>query len=123
MCYFAFHALTAKPEDPVVTTHHGHAQEIARTIQLDQCDAVVTVSGDGLIHEVLNGFAEHTESIKALGVPVAPVPTGSGNALSLNLLGIEVLYFSLSFTCTSMNVITQDGFDVVVAALNAIKGL
>ncbi|KAF8905782.1 ATP-NAD kinase-like domain-containing protein [Gymnopilus junonius] len=78
--------------------------EVARTLPIDQYDAVVTVSGDGLIHEVLNGFAEHPESIKALKIPIAPVPTGSGNALSLNLLGIE------------------DGFDVVVAALNAIKG-
>ena len=72
------------------TTHQGHAQEIARTLTLDDYDAVVTVSGDGLIHEVLNGFAGHPESKRALGIPIAPIPTGSGNALSLNLLGIEV---------------------------------
>lgn len=50
----------------------------------------MTVSGDGLIHEVLNGFAEHADPLKAFSIPVAPVPTGSGNGLSLNILGAEV---------------------------------
>ena len=58
-------------------------------------DAVITVSGDGLVHEVLNGFAQHAESTKAFAIPVAPIPTGSGNGLSLNLLGIEVHIISL----------------------------
>jgi sphingosine kinase len=53
-------------------------------------DAVVTLSGDGLIHEVLNGFAHHRQPTKAFAVPVVPCPCGSGNALSLNLLGIKV---------------------------------
>ncbi|KDR81645.1 hypothetical protein GALMADRAFT_239721 [Galerina marginata CBS 339.88] len=89
--------------DVLYTTHQGQAQEIAKKLPLD-FDAVITVSGDGLIHEILNGFAEHAEPSKALATPIAPIPTGSGNGLSLNLLGIK------------------DGFDVVVAALNAIKG-
>lgn len=71
------------------TTHSGHAQEIAKDLTLD-FDAVITVSGDGLVHEVLNGFAQHAESTKAFSIPVAPIPTGTGNGLSLNLLGIEV---------------------------------
>ncbi|KAF8798056.1 hypothetical protein BYT27DRAFT_6917060 [Phlegmacium glaucopus] len=87
----------------IYTTRTGHAQEIAKELTLD-FDAVITVSGDGLVHEVLNGFAQHADSTKAFAIPVAPIPTGSGNGLSLNLLGIE------------------DGFDVVAAALNAIKG-
>lgn len=56
---------------------------------------MVTVSGDGLIHEVLNGFAEHADPLKAFSIPVAPIPTGSGNGLSLNLLGAEVSTFHL----------------------------
>lgn len=51
---------------------------------------MVTVSGDGLVHEVLNGFAEHADPLRALSIPVAPIPTGSGNGLSLNILGAEV---------------------------------
>ncbi|KAL1742640.1 ATP-NAD kinase-like domain-containing protein [Schizophyllum fasciatum] len=89
--------------DLTITTHNGHAYEIAKTLALDY-DAVVTVSGDGLVHEVLNGFAAHEQPTKALSIPIAPIPTGSGNGTSLNLLGIA------------------DGFDVVAAALNAIRG-
>lgn len=73
----------------VDTTHHGHAHDIAKDLATNY-DAVVAVSGDGLVHEVLNGFAEHADPIKAFSIPVAPIPTGSGNGLSLNLLGEKV---------------------------------
>lgn len=103
------------------TTRTGHAQEITKEIALD-FDAVITVSGDGLVHEVLNGFAQHAESTKAFAIPVAPIPTGSGNGLSLNILGIEVVLSSASLTNIFDGIFFQDGFDVVAATLNAIKG-
>ncbi|KAJ4469370.1 ATP-NAD kinase-like domain-containing protein [Lentinula edodes] len=90
--------------DIVYTKKTGDAYEIAKSLPLDEFDALLSVSGDGLIHEVLNGFANHAYPRKAFQTPVAPIPTGSGNGLSLNILGIE------------------DGFDVVAASLNAIKG-
>jgi len=71
------------------TTHGKHATEIARDFSLDY-DALVTVSGDGLIHEVMNGLAQHARSKEAFSIPIAPVPTGTGNGTSLNLLGMEV---------------------------------
>lgn len=74
----------------LVTTHHKHAWEIARDLPLGKYDVVATVSGDGIIHEILNGFAEHKEPIRALRTPLCPIPGGSGNAISLNLLGLEV---------------------------------
>ena len=78
------------------TTKHGHAFDIAKALDVNY-DAIVTVSGDGLIHEVMNGFAHHKDPRRAFAIPIAPIPTGSGNALSLNLLGSEVLTtFSLS---------------------------
>ncbi|PFH54314.1 hypothetical protein AMATHDRAFT_44835 [Amanita thiersii Skay4041] len=86
------------------TKHNGHAHEIAKDIHVDDYDVLVTVSGDGLIHEVMNGFANHADPQKAFSLPIAPIPTGSGNGLSVNLLG------------------RRDGFDVVAAALNVIKG-
>ncbi|KAL0570248.1 sphinganine kinase lcb4 [Marasmius crinis-equi] len=90
--------------DIIHTTHSGHGFEIASKLDIQSFDALLTVSGDGLVHEVLNGFAKHAEPGRALQMPIAPVPTGSGNALSINVLGIK------------------DGFDVVAAAINAIKG-
>lgn len=81
-----------------VTTHFQHAIEIAKSLPLDKFDAVVAVGGDGMIYEVLNGFAQHPDPLRALKMPVAPVPTGSGNGLSLNLLGLEVRDSSM-FLC------------------------
>ncbi|GAB1517206.1 sphinganine kinase lcb4 [Rhizoctonia solani] len=69
--------------DAVVTTHSKHAVELARECDLD-FDALLTVSGDGLVFEVLNGFRERPDGAKAFALP--------------------------------------DGFDVALAALNAIKG-
>lgn len=89
--------------DVTYTTHARHGYEIAKDLAL-QYDAIVTLSGDGLIHEVINGFAHHSDPPNAFSIPIVPVPLGSGNALSLNLLGIN------------------DGFDVSAAALNVLKG-
>jgi sphingosine kinase len=72
------------------TTHGGHAKEIGRNLPLEY-DAVASVSGDGLIHELLNGFKDHNDPVRAFSIPLAPIPAGSGNALSLNLLGLEVV--------------------------------
>ena len=80
-----------------------HAKDIAKDMDLSY-DAVVCVSGDGAIHEVLNGFLAHNTPMKALQTPLCPVPAGSGNSLSLCLLGLK------------------DGFDISMATLNAIKG-
>lgn len=89
--------------DVTYTTHGGHAIEIAREMKLGY-DALVVVSGDGLIHEVLNGIDQHEHRDQAFCIPIAPIPTGSGNGMSLNLLGL------------------QDGLDVCAAALNVLKG-
>ncbi|KAI9509619.1 ATP-NAD kinase-like domain-containing protein [Russula earlei] len=88
----------------VSTEYHGHASKVASEIALDDFDAVVTVSGDGTLHELINGFSKHKHPMKAFRMPIAPIPAGSGNATSLNLLG------------------TKDGLDVASATLNAVKG-
>lgn len=74
------------------TTHSKHAVEIAKELPL-KYDAMVVVSGDGLIHEIMNGFAEHADYAQAFDVPLVPVPAGSGNATSLNILGRKVSMF------------------------------
>ena len=57
---------------------------------MDEIDALVLLSGDGLLHEVYNGFAYHEDPMKAFAIPVAPIPTGSGNGMAINLLGLQV---------------------------------
>ncbi|CAK5265779.1 unnamed protein product [Mycena citricolor] len=63
-----------------------NATRIAHDVGLDAYDALVPISGDGII-------------------PIATIPAGSGNALSVNILGPERV------------------LDVSYAAMNAIKGL
>ena len=53
-------------------------------------DAIVVLSGDGLIHEILNGLAEHENPRAAFAIPFAPVPTGSGNGCCISLMGLKV---------------------------------
>ncbi|KAH6918534.1 ATP-NAD kinase-like domain-containing protein [Coprinopsis sp. MPI-PUGE-AT-0042] len=87
----------------IQTERQGHAFDVTKALDLVY-DVIVTVSGDGLVHEVMNGLGHHEQPIKALSIPVAPIPAGSGNGLSLNLLGLE------------------RGFCAATAALNIVKG-
>jgi len=89
--------------DISLTERRGHAAEIAKALPLEY-DAIVTVSGDGLQHEIINGFAEREDARQALQTPIAPIPTGSGNGFSISLLGLE------------------EGLDPAAAALNILKG-
>ncbi|BGP48402.1 sphinganine kinase lcb4 [Rhodotorula kratochvilovae] len=54
-------------------------------------DALVALSGDGIVHELLNGLASQPGSgARALReTPVVHVPCGSGNALATSLYGPE----------------------------------
>ncbi|KAK6908188.1 hypothetical protein I203_102189 [Kwoniella mangroviensis CBS 8507] len=85
------------------TTHRLHAEEITNSIELDY-DVIATASGDGLVYEVLNGLASRSDAKKALKIPIAPIPTGSANAVCTNLFGVK------------------DTFNIPLATLNIIKG-
>lgn len=67
-------------------------------------DAVITVSGDGTPYEVINGFAKRLDARTAFEkVAVVPIPAGSGNAFSLNLLGLVVRMVSFGTFVTILN--------------------
>ncbi|WWD04871.1 hypothetical protein V865_002942 [Kwoniella europaea PYCC6329] len=85
------------------TTHRLHAEEITNSIELDY-DVIATASGDGLVYEVLNGLASRSDAKKALKIPIAPIPTGSANAVCTNLFGVK------------------DTFNIPLATLNILKG-
>ncbi|TIA72521.1 hypothetical protein E3P92_02180 [Wallemia ichthyophaga] len=89
--------------DMQVLEYKRHAFDIAKALELEY-DAVVCVSGDGILHEVLNGFLHHQTPSEAFKMPLCPVPGGSGNGISVCVLGAE------------------DGLDLSIAALNAAKG-
>ncbi|EPQ30626.1 uncharacterized protein PFL1_02150 [Pseudozyma flocculosa PF-1] len=90
--------------DVTFTQYRLHGVEVARDLDVDSYDAMAVMSGDGLIHEVLNGLAKRSDAKRALRLPLAPIPAGSGNASAINLLGVE------------------QGFSLALACLNIIKG-
>ncbi|KAG0660503.1 sphinganine kinase lcb4 [Rhodotorula mucilaginosa] len=69
-----------------------NASAIASKHPSDTYDALVAFSGDGIVHELLNGLANHRsgKGRKVLKeTPIVHVPCGSGNALATSLLGPE----------------------------------
>ena len=90
--------------DLTCTAYRNHGLDIAYELDVESYDVLATMSGDGLIHEVLNGLAIRTDAARALRLPIAPIPAGSGNAMAINLMGV------------------QNGFSLALACLNIIKG-
>ncbi|ORX90341.1 hypothetical protein K493DRAFT_318044 [Basidiobolus meristosporus CBS 931.73] len=62
-----------------------HAKEIAETYDYKQYDAAATISGDGLLHEFLNGVLARDDWKEARTTPIGIIPAGSGNALAMSV--------------------------------------
>eukprot|EP01127_Copromyxa_protea_P022533 TRINITY_DN8113_c0_g1_i1.p1 TRINITY_DN8113_c0_g1~~TRINITY_DN8113_c0_g1_i1.p1 ORF type:complete len:366 (+),score=63.90 TRINITY_DN8113_c0_g1_i1:57-1100(+) len=70
----------------MITKYPKHASEIARTTDLCSFSGIVSVGGDGLVHEIVNGLVNHVDlKEKALEIPIGIIPAGSGNALANSL--------------------------------------
>ena len=65
------------------TLYHEHATEIVKHLDLNNCDAIVSVGGDGTMYEVLNGIIKNKscKKLPAFGV----IPVGTGNSFSQDL--------------------------------------
>ncbi|XP_040046564.2 sphingosine kinase 1-like [Gasterosteus aculeatus] len=75
----------AVPYTLVITEHQNHARELARKADLSQWDALVIMSGDGLLFEVINGLMEREDWQEAIRTPLGILPGGSGNALAASV--------------------------------------
>lgn len=53
--------------------------------ELGRWDALAVMSGDGLMHEVVNGLMERPDWESAIQKPLCSLPGGSGNALAASL--------------------------------------
>lgn len=72
------------------TMYRGHAVEVAEKLDIEAFDVIACASGDGLPHEVFNGLARRRDAKRALRkIAVCQMPCGSGNAMSLNMLGTD----------------------------------
>jgi YegS/Rv2252/BmrU family lipid kinase len=72
----------------VLTEYPGHAKDIASEAVRTGSDLVISVGGDGTVHEILNGIA-------GKGCALGIIPSGSGNDLARTLgidLDVETAY-------------------------------
>lgn len=61
----------------VVTEYGGHAKEIVEKLNVDEFDAIVVFSGDGLFHEAINGFCKRPDAMMVLRkCPLGTLPGG-----------------------------------------------
>jgi diacylglycerol kinase family enzyme len=54
-------------------------------VDLDEIDSLVVVSGDGVLHEVINGLLSRPDWDRARKTSIGIVPAGSGNAIAASL--------------------------------------
>ncbi|XP_067115793.1 sphingosine kinase 1 [Osmerus mordax] len=73
------------PHTLVITERQNHARELVREADLSQWDALVIMSGDGLLFEVVNGLMEREDWREAIQIPLGILPGGSGNALAASI--------------------------------------
>lgn len=76
----------------IETTHRFHALELARDTPniYDKYDGIVCCSGDGIPHEVLNGFRARTDGMGETclrKLPICQLPCGSGNSMAVSVNG------------------------------------
>nr|AQY14776.1 sphingosine kinase 1 [Exaiptasia diaphana] len=88
-----------------VTEYAGHAEKIALELNIEEWDGLVICSGDGLVHELVNGLMKRPDWKRAMTLPMGVIPTGSGNAL-----------------CYSALYASGEPFDLTAAVFAVIRG-
>lgn len=70
------------------TKYHGHGRDIVKDLDILKYDIICCCSGDGIPHEVINGFNQRPDKVEAFNkIAITQLPCGSGNALSLSTHG------------------------------------
>ena len=65
------------------TTHGGHGMELGRQARASDIDVVITLGGDGIVNEVINGLLAN--GANPAGPMLATVPGGSANVFARSL--------------------------------------
>jgi sphingosine kinase len=77
--------------DVIVTTHSRHAEELIQEQRADDrdisnYDGIVALGGDGIVHEIMQGIKNRTDSKELLDkLKLGIVPCGSANGLAKSL--------------------------------------
>lgn len=66
----------------LLTEYSNFARDYIQTIDLNEYRGIIVVSGDGLIHEVINGLLLRPDWQNAIKMPLGHIPAGSANGLA-----------------------------------------
>ncbi|CAG8455818.1 9277_t:CDS:10 [Paraglomus brasilianum] len=99
--------------DITLTERKNHAKEIAQTLALSMYDAIVTVSGDGIVHELINGLLSRPDAAE-ITIPIGCIPGGSGNGISVSLTGNKYGY---SASYSALGVIKGKSFKMDICSI------
>ncbi|KAJ2742500.1 hypothetical protein GGI20_004436 [Coemansia sp. BCRC 34301] len=69
----------------VVTESATHAAEYIEREDLAAYSSVIAVGGDGILHDILNGFLRRSDWPKYKSLPLGAIPAGTGNGLAKSL--------------------------------------
>lgn len=78
----------------IESEYRGHAIEIGEKHNISKYNAVLTISGDGLFHELINGLLKRVPSVDPV---VGLIPAGSGNGLAWSAAHLESAADNVSF--------------------------
>ncbi|KAH3767619.1 beta-D-xylosidase 2 [Pelomyxa schiedti] len=88
--------------EKVVTSKAGHAYSLVKSMPVDRYGGVITVGGDGMLSEVINGIMDRSDwKIALQRTPVGVIPAGTGNGLAMSLYG------SKSIPCATCHIIRK----------------
>lgn len=66
------------------TRYQCHCEKIVNEIDLNQYDGIISIGGDGLFHELINGILTRDDWEEARYMPVGLINSGTSNALNIN---------------------------------------
>uniref|UniRef100_A0A8C1LCP4 Sphingosine kinase 1 n=1 Tax=Cyprinus carpio TaxID=7962 RepID=A0A8C1LCP4_CYPCA len=89
-------------------SRQNHARDLVRSADLTQWDALVVLSGDGLLFEVVNGLMDRPDWEKAIQTPLGILPGGSGNALAASVHHYTRVFVCLLVLCRASPVWGED---------------
>ena len=71
----------------VITERANHAKELVHQLDPSTIDMILSVGGDGLFYEIIQGIMTREDKNVILGsVTVVPIPGGTGNGLAKSIL-------------------------------------
>ncbi|KAJ2459593.1 Sphingosine kinase 1 [Coemansia sp. RSA 2424] len=73
------------PYELVVTESATHAAEFIEHEDLAAYSSVIAMGGDGILHDILNGFLRRSDWPKFKSLPLGAIPAGTGNGLAKSL--------------------------------------